>query len=323
MVNISVIVPVYKVEAFLNRCVDSILRQTYEDFEVILVDDGSPDNCGALCDAYARQDSRIHVIHQENGGLSAARNSGIDWAFANSTSRWLAFVDSDDWVHPDFLRVLYETAEQTLCKISACDFFRSTGEDFPEQPYPVALRVSADDYYCGEFHRGETAVAWNKLYHKSLFQHLRYPVGKLHEDEFTTYQAIYQAGQVGVTPMTLYAYYQNPGGIMKAPWSPGRMHMLEAAEQQIAFARERGDDRLLNKAAKQYVYGSYEQLNQAPVVFRRELQKKLRAALKLGQECGCFPRSWKTLWAYEAAYPCKPFWWLLSKVHRGEKGENS
>ena len=98
MANISVIVPVYKVEAFLNRCVDSILCQTYEDFEIILVDDGSPDTCGALCDEYARKDGRVHVIHQENGGLSAARNTGIDWAFANSTSRWLAFVDSDDWV---------------------------------------------------------------------------------------------------------------------------------------------------------------------------------------------------------------------------------
>ena len=114
MANISVIVPVYKVEEFLSRCVDSILCQSYPDFEVILVDDGSPDRCGQMCEDYARQDSRIHVIHQENGGLSAARNSGIDWAFAHSDSRWLAFVDSDDWVHPDFLKVLYETAEQTL-----------------------------------------------------------------------------------------------------------------------------------------------------------------------------------------------------------------
>ena len=121
MANISVIVPVYKVEAFLSRCVESILAQTYRDFELILVDDGSPDNCGVLCDGYALRDSRVHVIHQENGGLSAARNTGIDWVFANSVSRWIAFVDSDDWVHPDFLKVLYETAEKTLCKLSVCD----------------------------------------------------------------------------------------------------------------------------------------------------------------------------------------------------------
>ena len=96
MPGISVIVPVYKVENFLHRCVDSILAQTFTDFELILVDDGSPDGCGEICDAYAREDSRIHVIHQKNGGLSAARNTGIDWVLENSDSRWLAFVDSDD-----------------------------------------------------------------------------------------------------------------------------------------------------------------------------------------------------------------------------------
>ena len=319
MANISVIVPVYKVEAFLSRCVDSILRQSYTDFELFLVDDGSPDSCGAMCDAYAERDGRIHVIHQENGGLSAARNTGIDWAFAHSDSRWLAFVDSDDWVHPDYLRILYETAEETLCRISICDFFRTSGEDFPEQPFNAVMRIGAGDFYCGDYQNGQTAVAWNKLYHKSLFKHLRYPVGKLHEDEFTTYQAVYQAGTVGVTPMVLYAYYQNPGGIMKAPWSPKRMHTLEAFEQQIAFAREKKDDRLLKKVSEQYLFSSYEQLRQAPVVFSKELRGKLRTALKLAAKTGNFCLSWKTLWAYEAAYPCKPLWWLLSKIRREEK----
>ena len=103
MPQISVIVPVYKVEPYLRRCVDSILGQTFTDFELILVDDGSPDNCPAICDEYARKDTRVHVIHQENGGLSAARNAGIDWAFANSDSQWLTSVDSDEWVHPEML----------------------------------------------------------------------------------------------------------------------------------------------------------------------------------------------------------------------------
>ena len=135
MPQISVIVPVYKVEAFLHRCVDSILCQSFSDFELILVDDGSPDSCGQICEAYAAKDSRIRVIHQKNGGLSAARNTGIDWVMANSGSHWLAFVDSDDWVHPDFLQTLYTAAEQTLSKISACGFFRTEGEDFPEQNF--------------------------------------------------------------------------------------------------------------------------------------------------------------------------------------------
>ena len=103
MPSVSVIVPVYDVEKTIRRCVDSILAQTYTDYELILVDDGSPDACGAICDEYAVKDSRVHVIHQENGGLSAARNAGIDWAFANTESQYLTFIDSDDWVHPLYL----------------------------------------------------------------------------------------------------------------------------------------------------------------------------------------------------------------------------
>ena len=314
MPNISVIVPVYKVEPFLSRCVDSILSQTYRDFELILVDDGSPDRCGELCEEYARKDERVHVIHQENGGLSAARNTGIDWAWANSASRWLAFVDSDDWVHPAFLQTLYTTAEQTLCKISACGFYCSAGEAIPEQKDLSIQCMLADDYYCDDVHENATSSACNKLYHKSLFRSLRFPIGKLHEDEFTTYRTIYGAGKIGVTPARLYAYYQNSEGIMHAQWSPRRMHILEAFEQQIAFARDRKDYRLLAKVAEQYVYAAYEQLEKAQVVYRKELRGKLRQALKLGRECGCFPGDREHLWAYEKAYPVKPVWWLLSRL---------
>ena len=316
MPEISVIVPVYKVEQFLHRCVDSLLCQSFSDFELILVDDGSPDNCGSICEAYAQQDSRIHVIHQKNGGLSAARNTGIDYVMKSSTSHWLAFVDSDDWVHPDFLQVLYGTAEKTQCKLSACGFFRTEGEPFPEDQDTSVLCLSADDYYCGQIHGGVTAVAWNKLYHRSLFKKLRYPIGKLHEDEFTTYLAVYETGCVGVTPAQLYAYYQNPEGIMRSEWNPRRMDVLEAFEQQLAFARLRGNDRLLGKIAEQYIYSVYEHLQKAQVVYRKELRRKLRSALKQGRECGCFPRNSETLWAYEAAYPCRLFWWLLSKFRK-------
>ena len=313
---ISVIVPVYKVEPFLHRCVDSILAQTFSDFELILVDDGSPDRCGDICEAYARKDSRVHVIHQKNGGLSAARNTGIDWAFANSDSRWLAFVDSDDWVHPAFLQTLYQTAQRTLCKLSVCGFYRTSGEDFPENQDYAIDSMSADDYYCGQLHEGVTAVAWNKLYHKSLFKTLRYPIGKLHEDEFTTYRAMYQTGMVGVTPARLYAYYQNPEGIMRSQWNPRRMHVLEAFEEQMAFAQSNGKDRLLNKVVLQYIYGTCEQLGKAQKIYHKELRVKLRKGLKMGRDLGCFPKKEDTLWAYEEAYPCKIYWWLRGKLRK-------
>ncbi|MGM9549247.1 MAG: glycosyltransferase family 2 protein [Faecousia sp.] len=326
MSTISVIVPVYKVEAYLRRCVDSILVQSFPEFDLILVDDGSPDSCGAICEEYTRRDSRVRVIHQKNGGLSAARNTGIDWAQANSDSRWLAFVDSDDWVHPDFLRQLYDAVTQTGCKVSACGIFRTGGEDFPAEVDCPCRAMPADDFYCsGVIHDGLTAVAWNKLYHKSLFAALRYPVGKLHEDQFTTYLAVYAAGTVAVLDKKLYAYYQNPQGIMRSGWKPGRMDALEAFEQQIAYAEEKNNSRLLCKAAEEYLYLTYEHLKQVEALpqyrrFLKPLRKKLRQGMKLGKRCRILPELRAQTWLYEAAYPATPFWWLWGKLSReGEK----
>jgi len=316
MPHISVIVPVYKVEKFIHRCVDSILLQSFQDFELILVDDGSPDNCGKICDDYAEKDGRIHVIHQNNGGLSAARNAGIDWVFANSSSTWLAFVDSDDWVHPEYLQQLYNAAQQFSCSISACGFFNTTGEPIPEAQDCTVSMASADDYYCENLHDNATPAACNKLYHRSLFQNLRYPVGKLHEDEFTTYRTLYQAEHVAVIPAKLYAYYRNSESITNSDWNPRRMHDLEAFEGQIQFAQEQKNSRLFRKTVEQYIYGTYEHLQKATAPYRKGLRVKLRTALKLGRECGCFPRNQKNLWAYEAAYPCKVFWWILSKLQK-------
>lgn len=312
MPSISVIVPVYKVEPYLRRCTDSILAQTFEDFDLILVDDGSPDSCGEICEEYAKADSRVHVIHQENGGLSAARNSGIDWTFANSDSQWLAFVDSDDWLHPKFLETLYAAANETGSHLSVCGLYRTEGEGFPEKMDFSVESMTADDYYCSrKIHGGLTAVAWNKLYHKTLFDSMRYPVGKLHEDEFTTYQAVYQAGKVAVISAPLYAYFQNAAGIMQSKWNSRRLHVLEAFEHQIAFAQQNGNSRLLRKAVGLYIFSIHDHLGKAPREYHGVLRKKLRAGLSLGRKCGAFPMCWEKLWAYEEAYPLKPLWWLL------------
>lgn len=320
MPKISIIVPVYKVERFLGRCVDSILSQTFSDFELILVDDGSPDNCGILCDAYAAQDSRIRVIHQENGGLSAARNAGIDAVMAEGDSQWLTFVDSDDWVHPKFLETLYDAVTETGCQLGACCYYRTSGEDFPENQDWKPDVLSADDFYCTDTGEATATIACAKLYHRNLFQSLRYPVGRLHEDEFTTYRTVYQAGQVAALPAKLYAYYQNPEGIMGAKWSPKRLDMLEAFEQQADFARAENHPRLLKKVAEGYCYSAYGQLEQAESAYRRELRHRLRSALKLCRESRAFPGRFAPLWAYERAYPCKVFWWLCGKMRKGEKG---
>ena len=124
MAKISVIVPVYKVEQYLNRCIDSLLCQTFSDFELILVDDGSPDACPAICDSYAEKDARVHVIHQANGGLSAARNAGIEWSLQKSDSEWISFVDSDDWVHERYLESLFSAVRETGAEVACTRYYK-------------------------------------------------------------------------------------------------------------------------------------------------------------------------------------------------------
>ena len=316
MAEISVIVPVYKVEAYLDRCVESILNQNHSDFQLILVDDGSPDRCGSMCDGWAQRDPRIHVIHRENGGLSAARNTGIDWVMANSDCQWLAFVDSDDWVHPEYLQLLWEAVQKTGCRISACGFFRTSGDPFPPVGDREILSMTADEYYCEDLAgHGVAAVAWNKLYHRSLFEEIRYPVGKLHEDEFTTYKMIYAAGTVAAVREQLLAYFQNEQGIMLSKWKPARLDVLEAFREQMTFAREKGLTQLYKKAVRNDIYTIHEQLAVAEQAYRPQLRREYRNALKLGRKCSVFPVCWKNLWAYEEAYPIKLFWWPLFKLH--------
>ena len=227
MSTISVILPVYKVEKYIQRCVDSILGQTYTDFELILVDDGSPDNCGAICDEYAAKDNRVVVIHQENGGLSAARNAGIDWAFAYSDSQWLSFIDSDDWVHPEYLQRLLNTAEKNCADMSFCTLtaFMEDENGYQEIPFwgkPVAcVRQGADILKEALSEKdgllsGHHVIAWNKLYRKQLFQDLRYPVGQVHEDEAIAHRVLGCCGAVAATDDSLYYYRQHTNSIMSS-----------------------------------------------------------------------------------------------------------
>ena len=216
---ITVVVPVYKVEQYLCRCVDSILAQSFSDFELILVDDGSPDSCGAICDEYAERDSRVHVIHQQNGGLSAARNTGIERALANG-SQWIAFVDSDDEIAPDYLSKLYAAAAAHQADLSICDF-RTVWSDIRayDDPFAIPERVTtgrellAGDEIGWNWHY---TLAWNKLYRISLFRELRFPAGYIHEDQAVIHRVLGAARTVVCIPDQLYVYYRRSDSIMGA-----------------------------------------------------------------------------------------------------------
>jgi glycosyltransferase involved in cell wall biosynthesis len=316
MPKISVIVPVYKVECYLRRCVDSILAQTFTDFELILVDDGSPDNCGILCDQYAATDGRIHVIHKKNGGLSDARNAGIDWAFDNSDSHWLSFVDSDDWIHPRCLEALINGTRTAKKEIVVCSYER-TERDSPEVNLEKLspIIVNTEDFFAENPNNATTACG--KLYRKDCFSVIRYPVGKLHEDDFVTYRILFKHKELAFIDQPLYAYYQNPNGITGTTWSPKRLDGIEGAEQQLEFFKKHDYKKAYSASEKLYA----ERLSMAihglgkmkePSYQRqiKPLRKKLRKVLK-GKKDWFKERPW----LYESAYP-KAYWgyWTIKGV---------
>lgn len=259
MPQISVIVPVYKVEPYLRRCADSILGQTFYDLELILVDDGSPDGCPTICDEYARKDSRVVVIHQKNGGLSAARNAGIDWVFANSDSQWLTFIDSDDWVHPAYLERLLSGNLEYGTDVSICALWETDGLT-PELPSAdEQMEVwNTEDFFVE--HNINATVACAKLYRKTCFEHIRYPVGKLHEDEFTTYKILFSLDYVSVTAANLYYYYQNPTGIVRSRWTMARLAGFDALEEQICYFSTMGFDDACRAVIRRYLCGVSDKL---------------------------------------------------------------
>ena len=227
---ISVIVPVYKVEKYIHRCIDSILAQTFSDFELVLVDDGSPDNCGKICDEYVLKDSRIHVIHKKNGGLSAARNSGIEWAFKNSDSQWITFIDSDDWVHPQYLELLLNAniTNSTNISFSKLNYIGHYEVPSALDDNILIQAVRAEDVYYDESYGATAACA--RLFKKYLFKTIRFPVGKWHEDTFTTYKLYFSEKKVSVVDQELYFYFQNSDGIVHSSWNPRKMDLFEAEE---------------------------------------------------------------------------------------------
>ena len=253
MPEVSIVVPIYNVEPYLKRCVDSILSQTFPDFQLILVDDGSPDNCGKICDEYAKKDSRIHVIHQENGGLSAARNSGIDWVFEQSYTKWITFIDSDDWVTPNYLELLISIAREYQVNIVVGSSQHAhEGDTFSECSYGDILKYTPEEFWVKD--KDLATVAWAKLYLTALFNAIRYPVGKLHEDEFTTHLLLFSQNMIAVTNARIYNYYFTPNSIMRSMWSVKKIDAIEACEEQMLFFKKNGYKLAFKETEKRHTY---------------------------------------------------------------------
>ncbi len=208
--TISVIIPVYNVEKYLPECLDSVLSQTYTDLEVILIDDGSKDSSGTICDEYAKNDSRIKVIHQQNGGAAAAKNAGLRVA----TGKYLAFVDSDDWIERDAFEFMVNKLNEHKAEVVQCAFrnvYVDSDKDmlvidnetvFEAQEY---LRRYTVDWTCG--------LLWDKLYLRELFNGIFFEEGHKIDDEFFTYQGVMNANRVVYFPKVIYNYRQRGSSV--------------------------------------------------------------------------------------------------------------
>lgn len=254
MPKISVIVPVYKVEDLLCRCVDSILAQTYSDFELILVDDGSPDRSGEICDYYAERDHRVRVIHQENGGLSAARNTGISLA----CGEYLSFVDSDDMIHPQMLELLLHSLETHQADLVSTRYicFRDA---VPEMSVLHKLGESVltqNDYldHLYPYHFEQIGVsAWGKLYKRHLFDTLRYPEGKIYEDLHIYLELLKLCSKIVVLDTPMYYYYLGNVSITKSSYlAHSRFDEFILRANHAVYFQEQG-----NLSQYQYAVNDY------------------------------------------------------------------
>lgn len=254
MIKLTVIVPVYNVEKYLHRCIDSILNQTFKDFELILVNDGSTDNSAQICEEYSQKDKRIKVIHKQNGGLSSARNVGLDIA----EGEYIGFVDSDDYISHNMFNELYQKIRKHNADLAICNFlyikedelFSNTYEKLDIVEEFEGLEIINQLY---QSKGTQFVVAWNKLYKKKLFNQLRYEDGFLHEDEYIIHKILYRCEKVVYSPRSMYYYVQRNGSIMNTTNNKKSIDIVRAFEDRVKFFRKINNLSLYQKAMDAYI----------------------------------------------------------------------
>jgi len=252
-IAVTVVVPIYNTKPWLTECVDSLRAQEFsEPFEILLVDDGSTDGSGALCDELAAGDKRIRVIHQDNQGLSAARNTGIDAA----KGRYYAFVDSDDLVYPQYLQKMYDACEKHDAYMAICAI-NQINEDGSDQTPPGHVLPTETGVHCGKdllncFYTPNGiyyTVAWNKLYRAELWKLLHYPEGRLHEDDFVAHRLFWRCDKVVCLNDVLHCYRQRQGSICRSDMRPDAFDAVDGLADRYRFYVENRADQAVVDAA--------------------------------------------------------------------------
>lgn len=309
MPKISVIVPVYNVEKYLHECIDSILAQTFADFELILVNDGSQDNSGAICDEYASKDKRIIVIHQENQGQAASRNTGI----AIARGEWIHFVDSDDLIHPQMLEILYSAVDEHT-QMSMCDMYKATyyTENFCSYKSEWKFKkhqVNEDSLVL--FMHGGDYLCWcvcAKLIKKDILLKYPFTIGKIYEDSAVVFKWIHESENVNITNEQLYFYRVNPNSTTQVDFSLKNLDLLWAVEEQLKFCENTDYKKIKKIACKNYAVACanmyYHLLeNELWAEEAKKLEKKLKAFVRKNRKLIEFNTDWEFNMVYGLVYP--------------------
>ncbi len=249
---VSILIPAYKVEKYISTCISSALEQSYRNVEIVIVDDGSPDGTGAICDEYAEKDERVKVIHQQNSGVSVARNIALE----ASCGEYIYCLDSDDRIEPDTIELLMECMHRDGSDIACCNFLKideagnalETPEGFTDDLLTAEkflVQAYDDRFYAA------SAIVANKLYKRSVIGELRFPAGKQHEDEFLSYRIIGNAKTISTSSARKYFYLQHSGSIMGKQQSVHRLDAVEAYLQKAEWYRDKGNNYLMYRALRQ------------------------------------------------------------------------
>lgn len=256
---ISVIVPVYKVEDYLEKCITSIINQTYKNLEIILVDDGSPDKCGEICDKFAKKDKRIIVLHKKNGGLSDARNKGLEKA----TGKYVSFIDSDDFISSDYFEYLYKILNENDADMSVILPYKfSTYESIKtdEKKEKIEIYNSKEALITMLYQKKFDNAAWGKLYKKEIIENIEFPVGKLYEDIGTTYKYILNSNKIVYSDRKIYYYLQRPDSIMGKPFRIKEMDYIDQTSILLEDMKKLQDIELIKAAESRYVNANFSVL---------------------------------------------------------------
>ena len=286
--EISIIVPIYNMEDYLEKCIKSILAQTYTNFELLLIDDGSTDNCGQISDKYAEIDKRIRVYHELNRGVCEARNIGLSKVKGN----YICFIDPDDYVREDYLEQLYVTITQNNTKVAVCNFINfNDGEEEPDNKICEAqsdsyVIVNGIEQYIESRDSEKYACLWNKIYHKSVWHGLSFPAGKMFDDAYVYYKILDKESRIAFTDSVLYFRRWNDSSITHQKYSAKYWDKIDCRMGQVQYFHDKGKQRLVEISYRKLMYYFWECLkdmheaneNDADIV--REYQKRLRKIVK-------------------------------------------